>query len=150
MEAPESPCLRGGDEIRDHDDWESIVLLGRYVEISSGPEGDKARSHIRSLLRERPLWWQSGYTIGQVRRQSNAVAAIYYCMRMVDRTAIPLPSGVPTVKILWPLTWGLKPSGDSAPIELIFPLREFPHATAALDTNTNNSSQHVVFGFRLL
>jgi nitroimidazol reductase NimA-like FMN-containing flavoprotein (pyridoxamine 5'-phosphate oxidase superfamily) len=24
------------DEIRDHDDWESIVLLGRYVEISSG------------------------------------------------------------------------------------------------------------------
>src|SRR5271167_2777782 len=68
------------DEIRAHDDWESIVLLGQYVEISSGPEGAKARSHIRSLLRKRPLWWQSGYAIGQVRRQSNAVTAIYYCI----------------------------------------------------------------------
>ena len=76
------------DEIRAHDDWESIVLLGRYVEISGGPEGAKARSHIRSLLRKRPLWWQSGYTIGQVRRQSNAVAAVYYCILIEKMTGL--------------------------------------------------------------
>jgi uncharacterized protein len=40
------------DEIRAHDDWQSIVVLGRFVEISSGPEGAKAREHVRSLLRK--------------------------------------------------------------------------------------------------
>ena len=66
----------------------SIVLLGRYVEISSGPEGAKARSHIRSLLRKRPLWWQSGYTVSQVRRQSSAVAAVYYCILIEKMTGL--------------------------------------------------------------
>jgi uncharacterized protein len=76
------------DEIRAHDDWQSIVVLGRYVEISSGPEGAKAREHVRSLLRKRPLWWQSGYTVGQVRRSVNAVAAIYYCILIEKMTGL--------------------------------------------------------------
>ena len=76
------------DEIRAHDDWRSIVLLGRYVEISGGPEGAKARSHIRSLLRKRPLWWQSGYTASQVRRQPSAVAAVYYCILIEKMTGL--------------------------------------------------------------
>src|SRR5215831_20171651 len=49
------------DDIRAHDDWETIVVLGKYVEISKGPEGAKARHYVRSLLQKRPLWWQSGY-----------------------------------------------------------------------------------------
>lgn len=76
------------DEIHAHDDWESVVLLGRYVEISGGPEGAKAREHVRSLLRKRPLWWQSGYTISQTRRQSNPVAAIYYCILIEKVTGL--------------------------------------------------------------
>jgi uncharacterized protein len=68
------------DDIRAHDDWESVVVLGKYVEISNATEGAKARNHVRSLLQKRPLWWQSGYTITQVRRRSNKVAQVYYCI----------------------------------------------------------------------
>ena len=68
------------DEIRAHDDWESIVMLGRYVEISNAPKDAEARSHVRSFLQQKPLWWQSGYTISQVRRRSKPVALIYYCI----------------------------------------------------------------------
>jgi nitroimidazol reductase NimA-like FMN-containing flavoprotein (pyridoxamine 5'-phosphate oxidase superfamily) len=76
-------CLEA-DEIRAHDDWESVVVLGRYVEISAAPDGAKARRHVRSLLQRRPLWWQSGYTATQARRASargsQVVEAIYYCI----------------------------------------------------------------------
>jgi uncharacterized protein len=78
----------GVDEIRAHDDWESVVVLGRYVEIPTGPEGAEGREHVRSLLRKRPLWWQSGYTVTQVRRRLNTVVPIYYCILMEKMTGL--------------------------------------------------------------
>jgi uncharacterized protein len=76
------------DEIRAHDDWESVVVLGRYVEIPSGPAGAEGRDHVRSLLRKRPLWWQSGYTINQIRRRLSAIAPIYYCILIEKMTGL--------------------------------------------------------------
>jgi nitroimidazol reductase NimA-like FMN-containing flavoprotein (pyridoxamine 5'-phosphate oxidase superfamily) len=84
-------CLEA-DEIRAHDDWESVVVLGRYVEISGGPDGAKARRHVRSLLERRPLWWQTGYTATQVRRASprgsQEVEAIYFCILVEKMTGL--------------------------------------------------------------
>jgi uncharacterized protein len=76
------------DEIRAHDNWETIVMLGRYVEISNGPDGEQARSHIRSLLQKRPLWWQSGYSINQVRRRSKPISQIYYRILIEKMTGL--------------------------------------------------------------
>ncbi len=76
------------DEISAHDDWKSVVVLGKYVEISNNTESAKARNYVRSLLQRRPLWWQSGYTINQVRRRSNAVVPIYYCILIEKMTGL--------------------------------------------------------------
>lgn len=76
------------DEIRAHDNWESVVVLGRYVEISSGPDGEKARTHIRSLLQRRPLWWQSGYSVNQVRTRLKPASQIYYCILIEKMTGL--------------------------------------------------------------
>jgi len=76
------------DEIRAHDEWESVIVVGHYVEISNGPDGAKARSHARSLLQKRPLWWQSGYTASQVRRQPKSVTPIYYCILVEKMTGL--------------------------------------------------------------
>jgi len=76
------------DDVREHDDWESVVVTGKYVEISSAPEGAKARSHVRSLLQRRRLWWQSGYPATQVRRRGSAVAPIYYCILIEKVTGL--------------------------------------------------------------
>jgi nitroimidazol reductase NimA-like FMN-containing flavoprotein (pyridoxamine 5'-phosphate oxidase superfamily) len=80
-------CLEA-DDIRSHDDWESVVVLGRYVEIETGPAGAKARNHVRSLLQKRPLWWQSGYTATQVRRQPKQASPIYYCILIEKMTGL--------------------------------------------------------------
>jgi len=76
------------DDLRAHDDWESVVVLGRYVEIPHGPEETKARDHVRSLLKKRPLWWQSGYTVSQVRRRSQPAAPVYYCVLIERMTGL--------------------------------------------------------------
>lgn len=76
------------DEIRAHDDWESVVVLGRYVEIPNTPEGAKGREHVRSLLQKRSLWWQSGYSISQVRRGSRPAAPVYYCILIEKMTGV--------------------------------------------------------------
>lgn len=68
------------DDIRAHDDWESVVVLGRYVEIGNTAADSEAREHVRSLLQKRTLWWQSGYTISQVRREPKTPVPIYYCI----------------------------------------------------------------------
>ena len=80
-------CLES-DQIRAHDDWESVIVLGRYVEISSGPEGAVARKQVRGLLEKRATWWQSGYTASQVRHQPNAPALIYYCILIEKMTGL--------------------------------------------------------------
>ena len=80
-------CLEA-DDIREHDDWESVVVMGKYVEISSGPDGEKARRHVRSLLQKRRLWWQSGYTATQVRRRGGTVAPIYYSILIEKVTGL--------------------------------------------------------------
>jgi nitroimidazol reductase NimA-like FMN-containing flavoprotein (pyridoxamine 5'-phosphate oxidase superfamily) len=76
------------DDIRAHDDWQSVVILGRYVEISAGPDGAEARAHVRSLLKKRPLWWQSGYTAMQVRRGPKGSEPIYYCILIEKMTGL--------------------------------------------------------------
>jgi nitroimidazol reductase NimA-like FMN-containing flavoprotein (pyridoxamine 5'-phosphate oxidase superfamily) len=76
------------DEIRYHDDWQSVVILGRYVEISRAPDGAEAREHVRSLLKKRPRWWQSGYTATQVRRGPKGVESIYYCILIEKMTGL--------------------------------------------------------------
>jgi len=68
------------DEIRSHDDWTSVIVLGKYVEIPNTPEYAKGREHTRSLLTKRALWWQSGYTVTQVRRQPKPAVPVYYCI----------------------------------------------------------------------
>ena len=68
------------DEIRAHDDWRSVVALGRYVEISNTKENRESRTHVRSLLQKRALWWQSGYTFSQVRLKTKPPVPVFYCI----------------------------------------------------------------------
>jgi uncharacterized protein len=72
-------CLQT-DEIRGHDDWTSVVVLGRYVEIPNTADNRKSQEYVRALLQKRSLWWQSGYTITQIRRQPRPPVPVFYCI----------------------------------------------------------------------
>jgi nitroimidazol reductase NimA-like FMN-containing flavoprotein (pyridoxamine 5'-phosphate oxidase superfamily) len=58
----------------------SVIVLGRYVEIPNTADNSKSREYVRSLLQKRSLWWQSGYTISQIRRQPRPPVPVFYCI----------------------------------------------------------------------
>ena len=76
------------DEIRGHDDWTSVVVIGHYVEIPNTAENRKSREYVRSLLQKRSLWWQSGYTISQIRRKPRPPVPVYYCILIEKLTGV--------------------------------------------------------------
>ena len=76
------------DEIVAHDDWVSVVALGRYLEFSNSPKDAKGREYARSLIERRALWWQSGYTAVQVRRQRKPVVPVFYCIQIEEMTGL--------------------------------------------------------------
>jgi uncharacterized protein len=70
------------DEIRGHDDWVSVIVLGKYLEIPNTPAYAKTREEIRSVLQKRSLWWQSGYTASQIRRRAKPVVPVFYIIQI--------------------------------------------------------------------
>lgn len=76
------------DEIRGHDDWASVVVLGQYVEIPNTREYTKSREQIRSLLKKRVLWWQSGYTASQIRRKPKPPIPVFYSIKIEEMSGL--------------------------------------------------------------
>ena len=76
------------DEIRGHDDWTSVVVVGHYLEIPNTPDNRESREHVRSLLQKRSLWWQSGYTISQIRRKPKPPVPVFYCILIEKLTGV--------------------------------------------------------------
>lgn len=76
------------DEIRGHDEWTSIVVMGQYVEIPNGREFAESRGYIRSLLKQRALWWQSGYTASQIRRKPKPPISVFFYIKIEELTGI--------------------------------------------------------------
>jgi nitroimidazol reductase NimA-like FMN-containing flavoprotein (pyridoxamine 5'-phosphate oxidase superfamily) len=76
------------DEIRGHDDWASVIVLGQYVEIPNTREYAKSREHVRSLLQKRALWWQSGYMASQIRRKAKPPVPVFYCIQIEEMSGL--------------------------------------------------------------
>lgn len=46
------------DEFTNHDQWTSVVVFGRYEELSDLPEYKSARDQALKLLQKRANWWE--------------------------------------------------------------------------------------------
>lgn len=75
------------EEVRSHDDWASVIVLGKYAEIPNTSEYAQSRERIRSLLQKRSLWWQSGYTATQVRRKGTP-RAVFYSIQIEEMSGL--------------------------------------------------------------
>ncbi len=76
------------EEVRGHDEWMSVVIYGKYVEIPNGPQFAKSRADIRTLLQKRSLWWQSGYTASQIRRKPKPPIPVFFFIRIEEITGL--------------------------------------------------------------
>jgi nitroimidazol reductase NimA-like FMN-containing flavoprotein (pyridoxamine 5'-phosphate oxidase superfamily) len=60
MRANPKVCLEI-DERRSHDQWQSVIVFGRYEELPDDPEFGAARVAAHEVLQERAMWWEPAY-----------------------------------------------------------------------------------------
>ncbi len=48
------------DEVSDRNQWQTVLVFGRYQEIQDAPEEADARHRAETLFRRRPQWWLPG------------------------------------------------------------------------------------------
>lgn len=80
-------CLEA-DEIKNHDHWTTVVVLGKYVEIPNDEDNRKGWEYARALFQKRKLWWQSGYTAAQTRRSATPPEPVFYCIVIEQLTGL--------------------------------------------------------------
>ena len=49
------------DEIVDQQQWESVIVFGRYEELPDTSEWQGARAVAYQLLQKSPMWWEPAY-----------------------------------------------------------------------------------------
>lgn len=59
MRANPLVCLQAG-EFHGQSDWRSVVIEGRYEELSDTPQWESERNHAWSLLQKHVNWWEPG------------------------------------------------------------------------------------------
>jgi len=70
------------DEVKNHREWTSVLVRGRYEEFPEVAEFAGARQQARSVLEKRSLWWQTGFATAQTRGGINQALPIYYCIHI--------------------------------------------------------------------
>ena len=53
-------CIEA-DELVTRQDWATVIVIGRYEELTDAPEYEVLRNHAYNLLQRNPLWWEPGY-----------------------------------------------------------------------------------------
>jgi nitroimidazol reductase NimA-like FMN-containing flavoprotein (pyridoxamine 5'-phosphate oxidase superfamily) len=46
------------DELKTAHDWATVIVSGKYEELSDAPEFASQREHAYELLKGRPAWWE--------------------------------------------------------------------------------------------
>lgn len=84
-------CLEVDERLR-HDQWLSIVVLGRYEELADTPALEGARTRALQLLQRREGWWQPASVSRPGREQR---APIFYRIHVAQMTGLRAePDGV--------------------------------------------------------
>jgi nitroimidazol reductase NimA-like FMN-containing flavoprotein (pyridoxamine 5'-phosphate oxidase superfamily) len=75
------------DEIADRSDWRSVVVLGTYQELTEPQYADE-RSHARSLLEKRSLWWQNALGERQLKSETELIQTTFFRIHVDSMTGL--------------------------------------------------------------
>jgi len=70
------------DQVRNHFEWMSVIVSGRYQELPDTPELHSERRNAQLVLDKRMLWWQTAYAAEQLRAKSQATEPLFYCIHI--------------------------------------------------------------------
>ncbi len=74
------------DEIKQQNDWTTIVIFGKYEELTDTQQFAAERSYAYDLLSRQPMWWEPGYVAGTHRTPSENTDPIYFRIQISHMT----------------------------------------------------------------
>jgi hypothetical protein len=77
MRANPLVCVEA-DELAGSNDWTTVIILGKYEELSATPQHEEHRQRIYKLLRRRPVWWEPGAVKTVGAEKARPVEYIYF------------------------------------------------------------------------
>jgi nitroimidazol reductase NimA-like FMN-containing flavoprotein (pyridoxamine 5'-phosphate oxidase superfamily) len=80
------------EDINNPDDWTTLVIFGRYEELSEDAETVKLKDYAHELLASRPMWWKPAYLAG-AHREGLEEKPIYFRIKIEKITGHRVFSG---------------------------------------------------------
>ncbi len=84
MRANPLVCVEA-DEFLNREDWATVIVCGRYEELSNTPAHDADRSHAHAVLQRRhPAWWKPAYVKTIIDGKERLLEPVYFRIRIVQ------------------------------------------------------------------
>jgi nitroimidazol reductase NimA-like FMN-containing flavoprotein (pyridoxamine 5'-phosphate oxidase superfamily) len=74
------------DEVISDTQWTSVVVFGKFEELTDTPEHKGARIMAHELLHHRANWWEPAYMSQQHRDQPHSLVPVYYRIHIAKMT----------------------------------------------------------------
>ena len=74
------------DEVKNHNQWSSVIVFGRYEELPDTPEFDVARRHAHGFLQQRAMWWEPAYISQEHQDTPHSLTPIFFRIKMENVT----------------------------------------------------------------
>jgi nitroimidazol reductase NimA-like FMN-containing flavoprotein (pyridoxamine 5'-phosphate oxidase superfamily) len=72
------------DEIVSRHEWQTVVIFGRYQELSETPESYRTRLVAHDLLAKTAMWWEPGYVKTLHQGEERRLEPIYFRISISD------------------------------------------------------------------
>lgn len=66
------------DTIVSPQEWTSVIIFGRYEELTATPDGQAAREFAYKLLQQSQQWWEPGYARTILHGEPRLLVPVYY------------------------------------------------------------------------
>lgn len=81
MRADPRGCVEVDDLVTSQE-WETVIVLGRFEELPPTEENETWRSYAHALIQRRPVWWEPGFVKTIVDGKERPLETLYFRIRI--------------------------------------------------------------------
>jgi nitroimidazol reductase NimA-like FMN-containing flavoprotein (pyridoxamine 5'-phosphate oxidase superfamily) len=74
------------DEVMSSQEWVSIIIFGRYQELTDTAEWERERAVAHELLQHHPDWWEPGYVKTTIDGRERPLDPVYFRIEITETT----------------------------------------------------------------
>lgn len=74
------------DRVKNHNQWSSVIVFGRYEELPDAPQFEVARRHAHGFLQKRAMWWEPAYISQEHRDSLHSVTPVFFRIKIESVT----------------------------------------------------------------